>query len=457
MLKKYYTVFTIHVFSLLISSCKNNSNFSIEEFNPLANYSIKKNDSTYYIKTDLSNAVLYGIEIPTVKQLPNGKFAFSFKIKNNTGTSQRFFYKLYYQNESYKFDDDSALSSENFYGSWEETAQEFKPTDIIEGERQLIDSFKIVGNPRDEKIYFGTDPRNIRLSDTLIDRFIKKIEGFPEWYKSAVEKSISNKVSIKDQVYLEALWGINNFFQSQTTFNNRWKRNPRMGNYKFMLVVCNAEDLGEIADEVKNIAKKDTNNNFVNPFSYFISGKGSKLKSTKVILSKKILAVSSSLELDKGLYIDRLSANKANINTTMYSNTCGESDQLYRSAQFSQYFHHINKNWEFVNVKKTMDVVDEGLTREQYKNFISDYGKTKDFVHTYSSAPDCPCKTVKTNTSEKSLSIMNPGNGSGGIYKKEHVGIKSRVGFTYGKWRAKIKFPKNITKDNVWNGLTNAF
>lgn len=457
MFKKNHVLFTIIVFTILLSSCKNNSNFSIEEFNPLANYTLKKNDSTYFIKTDLSNAVLYGIEIPTVKQLPNGKFTFTFKIKNNTGTSQRFFYKLYYQNESYKFNNDSALASENFYGSWLETGQEFKPTDIINNEITLTDSFKIVGNPREEKIYYGINPERVKITDSLLKAFVNYVQYDSAWYRSTIEKSKFNKIPVKDQVYLEALWGINNFFQSQTTFNNRWKRNPRMGNYKFMLVVCNAEDLGEIADEVKNIAKKDTNNNFVNPFAYFLSGKGSKLKSTKVILSEKILAVSSSLDLDKGLYVDRLSANKANINTSLYSNTCGESDQLYHNAQFSQYFHHINKNWEFVNVKKTMDVVDENLTREQYKNLISDYSKSKDFIHTYSSAPDCPCKTVKTNSSEKSISIMNPGNGTVGIYKKEHVGIKSRVGFTYGKWRAKIKFPKNITKDNVWNGLTNAF
>ena len=48
------------------------------------------------------------------------------------------------------------------------------------------------------------------------------------------------------------------------------EKNPRMGNYKFMLVVCNEEDLGKITDEVKKlIIKKDTNNNFINPFSYF--------------------------------------------------------------------------------------------------------------------------------------------------------------------------------------------
>ena len=449
-------IFPFVFFAILTSNCKNNSNFSIENFNPLKNYNHKINDSIYSIKTDLSNAVLYGIEIPTVKQLPNGKFAFTFQLKNNTGTEQRFFYKIYYQNESYKFENDSSLASENFYGSWIETGQEFKPTKIINDEITLIDSFKIVGNPRDEKVYYGTNPEMVKLSDTLITKYINTVKFIPEWYNSVIIKAKDNGIPLDDQIYLEALWGVNNYFQSQTNFNNRWKRNPRMGNYKFMLVVCNAEDLGEIADEVKNIARKDTSNNFVNPFSYFLSGAGSKLKSTKVILSEKILSVSASLDLDKGLYIDRLTANKANINTSLYDNTCGESNELYHNAQFSQYFHHINKNWEFVNVKKSMDVVIEDLTRNQYKKMISDYAKSKDFVHTYSNATDCPCKTVKANTSEKSISIMNPGN-EAGIYKKEHVGIKSRVGFTYGKWRAKIKFPKNISKDNVWNGLTNAF
>jgi hypothetical protein len=456
MLKKYCTLFTILVFSLLISSCKNNSNFSIEEFNPLANYSNKKNDSTYYIKTDLSNAVLYGIEIPTIKQLPNGKFAFSFKIKNNTGTSQRFFYKLYYQNESYKFNNDSLLSSENFYGSWEETAQEFKPTDIIEGERQLIDSFKIVGNPRDEKIYFGTDPKNIKLSDTLINRFIKKVIDFPQWYQSVVNKANKNKIPIDEQLYADALWGIGDYFQKDSTYNNRWKRNPRMGNYKFMLVVCNEDDLEKIANEVKNISIKDTNNNFVNPFSYFIKGEGSKLKSTKVIVSKQTLKISSTLDLDKGIYIDRLNISKKEINTNQYTDLCGESDVLYHNAQFSQYFHYINKNWKLVNIKKTMDVVNDELTRQEYANLISEYTKSKNYVETYSNITDCPCKTVKTNPLTKSISIINPGN-SFGEYKKEHVGIKGRIGFTYGKWIAKIQFPKNISKDNVWNGLTNAF
>lgn len=456
MFRSYNVILTIIVFALLYCSCSNNSDFNVKEFNPLANYNLKKNDSTYFIKTDLSNSVLYGIEIPTVTQLPNGKFTFSFHLENNTSKKQRFFYKLYYQNESYKFREDSTLSSENFYGSWVETGQEFKATEMFEGEKIIIDSFKIVGNPREEKIFYGTDPRNVKLSDTLINRFIKKVKDFPEWYNSVVEKANKNKIPVDDQLYADALWGISDYFQKDTTYNNRWKRNPRMGNYKFMLVVCNSDDLEKITDEVKNISKKDTTNNFVNPFSYFLYGQGSKLKSTKVIVSKQILNVSSNLNLEKGIYVDRLNINKKDINTSYYSHLCGESDTLYQYAQFSQYFHYINKNWKLVNVKKTLDVVNDELTRKQYADLINEYSKSKDFVETYSSSTDCPCKTVKTNLSSKSISILNPGNALG-EYKKEHVGIKSRIGFTYGKWRAKIQFPKNISKDNVWNGLTNAF
>ena len=33
----------------------------------------------------------------------------------------------------------------------------------------------------------------------------------------------------------------------------------------------------------------------------------------------------------------------------------------------------------------------------------------------------------------------------------------TRVGFTYGKFRGKIKFPVMLNEENIWNGLTYAF
>lgn len=436
--------------TILLSSC--GGGFDVTDFDPLVNYNQKKNDSVYGIKADLSNSVLYGIEIPTVKQLPNGKFVFSFKL-NNRSEQQYFYYKLYYQNETYKWNEGDSLDDENFYGSWEEADLQFKRI-LVDGEVLVTDSFKIIGNPRNEIMYYGVDPEYGKVSDTLLAKYIAKVKREDDWYNSVVEKSKFNKVSVDEQLYAEALWGINYKFQNDSSYNNRWKRNPRMGNYKFMLVVCNNKGLSKIPDEVQRISLR-SNDRFINPFTYFLKKEGRGLPGTKVILSQKQLAISAELNLGAGIYANPFKIKQGQ-SKEYYSNSCSASDWLYRKAQFEQYFHHINKNWEFVNVKEARDVVEEGLTRAQYQNLITEYNKSKDFVHAFASAPDCPCKTVKSDSVSNSITIFNPGN-EAGSYKKEHVGVISRVGFTYGKWRAKIKFPKIMSKDNVWNGITAAF
>jgi hypothetical protein len=454
MLKSARLQFIISIAIILVLPSCNGGGFEVGDFNPLANYAQKKNDTTYTITADLSDAVLYGIEIPSIKQLPNGKFAFSFKIENN-GKPQRFYYKLYYQNDSYKWPEGDSLDFENFYGSWEEAELEFKPTSVIEAGVVITDSFKITGNPRDERIFYGAHPEMAKLSDTLLDRYLKKAKTEPEWYNSIVAKAKLNKVPLGDQLYFEALWGINFKFQNDSSYNNRWKRNPRMGNYKFMLVVCNGSDLGKIPDEVRNISKKNKVNVFQNPFTYFLKGDGKNLSGTKVILAKQQLAVSSSLDPGSGIYADPFKINNT-FSKSYYNTNCNASDRMYHQAQFCQYFHNINKNWELVNVKETKDVVEENLTREQYNALVNDYSKSKNFVHAFASITDCPCKTAISDSLTKSISIYNPGN-KAGEFKKEHVGVISRIGYTYGKWRAKIKFPKLISKDNVWNGITTAF
>ncbi|MBA2610326.1 MAG: hypothetical protein H0U95_00040 [Bacteroidetes bacterium] len=448
----------IYTFSLLtilfFSNCKRNS-FEVEKFNPLSNYNTKKNDSTFLITTDLSNSVLYGIEIPTVKQLPNGKFTFEFSIKNN-GAPQQFFYKLYYQNESYKWENGDSLDTENFYGSWDVVEMEYKSTPIIEKELAVKDSFRIIGNPRDEKLYYGADPEKTFMNDSLLKGFIKKVNSESDWVESIKQKAIGNKISIEEQTYLEALWSIDNSFQTDSVYNNRYKRNPRMGNYKFLLVVCDGVGLSKIPDDVKSIGKKNEKGNFTNPFTYFLMNEGKNLEGTKVMLAKQQLAVSSSLDLGSGLYVDKLKINSSKINTSAFKPNCNTSETLRRTAHFSQYFHHINKTIEFVNVKEIRDVIAENFTREQYADLISSYGKSKNFIHTYSSVTDCPCKTVTSDNDSKAITIFNPANAPN-EFKKEHVGVISRIGFTYGKWCAKIKFPKIMSKDNVWNGLTTAF
>ncbi len=440
---------------LLLSECGGSDNFEVEGFDPLSNYSQKINDTLYSIQADLSDAVLNGIEIPSIRQFPNGKFVLKFKLTNHD-KPQRYFYKLYYQNESYKWEEGDSLDNENFYGSWEEAALEFKSTDLIEGEITITDSFKIVGNPRDEKLYYGTNPEDYIITDTALAFYTKKIKSETEWYNSIKNKAVQNKISEEEQLFFECVWAISNRFENDTTHNNRWKRNPRMGNYKFMLVVCNGNGLSEIPNEIKGINKKDSSGKFINPFTYFKQNENINTNNTRVIISSKQLAVSSSLDLGSGIFIDRFKINKTGLNNSYYSSNCGESEQLRHKAHFAQYFHHINKNWEFVNVKEIRDVISENLTREQYNNLISEYGRSQNFVRTHSNITDCPCKTINSDSLNKSISIFNPGNANG-EYKKEHVGVISRIGYSYGKWCAKIKFPKIISEDNVWNGITSAF
>ena len=121
-------------------SCNNNaitseklscSDFSIQNFNPLSNWQKDSMESkTIFIDYNNANS---GFIIPTSKQIQEGSFAFQFEIKNNTSSTQNFYYKIYYQNESYKFDEidaltkrENPLAEENFYGSWENTATTFK-------------------------------------------------------------------------------------------------------------------------------------------------------------------------------------------------------------------------------------------------------------------------------------------------------------------------------------------
>ena len=450
-LKSYILITILH--ALLVSCNKNN--FEVIDFKPLTNYSVKKNDSTFAINADLSDAIFYGVQIPSIKQLPNGKFVFNFKIKNNN-KAQPYFYKLYYQNESYKWQNGDSLDYENFYGSWEEAELEFKITPLVDNELNITDSFSIIGNPRDERLYYGANPNDVKLNDSIINFYTKLILSQNDWVKSIKQKAIDNKIAFDKQVYLEALWSVDHYFQNLSTENNRYKRNPRMGNYKFMLVVCNGKGLEKIPTEITNITKKNNAGNFTNPFTYFLNGDGKNLEGVKVIFPKTQLAVTSKLNTGSGIYIDNIKYNNADLNTSLFSNACGTNDALRRKAHFSQFFNHINKNFELLNIKEIKDVVGENITRQEYEQLVFSYGKSKNFIHTYSNSTDCPCKTVSSDSASNSITVFNPGNNAN-EFKKEHVGVMSRVGFTYGKWRAKIKFPKIISNDNVWNGLTSAF
>lgn len=456
----YYSVGIVLAVAIIVFALNPFSkSFTADQFHPFENY--RNSDSTFIV--DLGNAITDGIVIPTVRQLPGGKFIFSFRVKNNRIGNRRLSYKIYYQNESYKsieFEEANGFRYENkdaaanFYGSWEDTGVEFK--DIPElgwfSSEIITDSFRIVGNPRNEEKYYGQE-NNHGVSAADIAGMIGAIKDDPIWMADIDKKSKANNISINEQLYRDALYSINEQ-QQHGTVNNRWKRNPRMGSYRFMLVVVSTEAVPALPVSVRNISKKETNGHTINPFYYFLHGTGKYDKNCEVIVAAEELKVGAVFNPGAGVYVNPFDF-KDNLNdTSKYCSTCGTDSLLFIRAQFSQFFHHIDRNVVLPTIPYTADVVGDDYSQEQYHAIadkFTDEQRIKDGFH----ISHRPCETVIADPQEKSITLINPGNDSM-PYKKEHVGVKSRIGLTYGKFRVCVQFPEIISNDNVWNGLVNA-
>ena len=115
------------------------------QFNAITNFG---SADTILLDMDLQDAYTQGVCLPSARQTDDGGFIFSFD-----GTEGQY-YKIYYQNESYKFNEGNPLDNENFYGSWEDSTIGFKR---IAQTGTVCDTFRIVGNPRNERRFFGSD------------------------------------------------------------------------------------------------------------------------------------------------------------------------------------------------------------------------------------------------------------------------------------------------------------
>lgn len=443
----------LSILALFTVSCSDKkSSFEVVAFNAITNEEFKTNDSIINLNADLSDAAILGIVIPSTKQSKSGKFFFDFTVKQSSEKKERLFYKIYYQNETYKLPEENPLNAENFYGSWEDMNIGFKPISSFHESTTITDSFRIVGNPRDEYIYYGSNPDYFEVTDTMVAVKKAMIKADANWYGEIVRKAEKQKISADEQLHLDALWAIDFDKNSDKSFNNRWRRNPRMGEYKFMLIVVNESELKKAPKGVKKLNALNQEQQFTNPFSYF---KESKNGIERKIASKK-LKLNAKMNLGAGVYIGKTGVNKSGYSTAYYNSTCGDQEKLYRKAHFQQYFHYINRDFPLKNIAEVIDVMEPSFTREKYAELKKQYETSNKFVDTYVNSSDCPCKTVISDSISKSITLVNPGN-KDGEYKKEHVGIVGRIGFTYGKWRAKIKFPELINQHNVWNGITNAF
>ena len=207
---------------LVVSSCDKPDDLA---FDPMINF---PDGDVVLLDMDLQGVVNQGIVLPSNNQSPDNGFVFSFKGKKGQ------YYKIYYQNESYKFDENSDWGTENFYGSWEDVSVGFKK---VGKDGIVYDTLRIVGNPRNELKYYGADVSKKLYTPETLSSCIEKIKSNPKYYQTIVEKAERNGFSVKKQLTLDAMWVIN-ANKNKGNYNHRWKRNPRVGVYSFMLVVC---------------------------------------------------------------------------------------------------------------------------------------------------------------------------------------------------------------------------
>ncbi len=401
---KKYKLLVILIFPFMFS-CNSGkkteiktTDFSLTELNLLTNYS---KDVLYLDYTDAMN----GFVIPSVTQTSDGKFDFDFTVKNESKNSKKLYYKIYYQNESYKFPDSDANSDskqhefahENFYGSWEDTDVLFKSCgELAPGEeKQIADNFRIVGNPRNEEKYF---------------------------------------------------------FEGE---NDRWKRNTRVGDYSLMIVIIDEDGLKKIPEYIKNINLQE-NEKFVTPFFYFLHGDGKSFDNCIVSFTDKFINIKANPDLGNGVYINE-ELLKNNDNPKYYDEfgcNCNSKSEMFEKATVEQFVHYIDESSKFNNIPVIADFFDGTFTQEEY-NWLRAFYKTEDRITVVPQTASIPCENVISDTIDRKVTLRNP-KSEYGEWKKQNVGMITRHGFTYGKYTVKAKLTELLNDDFVWNGITNA-
>jgi len=417
----YLSIFLI--ISVLFFSCKNEEkqlqvvetkDFVVQNFEVLTNWQTSVNETdesgkTFerkYIELDYNNAIDSGFVIPSVTQTEDGLFHFSFEVKNKTAQNQKFRFKIYYQNQTYKFPEfdeqnkeiQNKFAWENFYGSNENTEIGFLETEEIPADSNfhaVTASLRIVGNPRNELRYF----------------------------------------------------------YNQT--NDRWKRNPRMGNYAFLLTVTTSKVIEDsiIPPYVQNISILH-DSTFVNPFFYFLYGKGKSAENTAVVLSEKELKVVAKPELGNGIYIEKGKfMNQSPDFESYYTEGCGNDSLLRLNAPFEQFIHYIDTSVKLYNIPLIQDVLGN-YSKTDY-NWNARFTDFNERIGIYPKTATIPCEIVYSDPVENMIVIKNP-KSEFGNWQKHSVGIISRHGFTFGKHTVKVKLTELLNDSNVWNGITNA-
>lgn len=419
------------IISLLVFGCKNN-NVSIEMVKSNLN-----SEKTYFL--NYNQAYENGFIIPNENDDGITSFKVNFKVNGYKGIDT-LYYKLFYQNESYKFEENDPLCAENFYGCSESTLLKFnKVAKSKNGGFDISDNIIIKGNPRNEQKYFG---RNRHASSADTSGLHQKMEGIKantEWYNEIRLKAEKNAITIEEQLESDALWTLSN--EKSNKSNNRWQRNPRVGKYSLLLVVTSKTNAAKTPGYITNTTFQ-SGGGYENPYRFF---KDNNMYHTFSV--ENFVTVKAEVPIASGIYIPY----KKLYDKSFYGKYVNDGDSLSNTAAFEIQYTTLHKK-EVKNIPIKTKFLSENYTKKEYFDNIKKYKDqriTTHFVNTES-----PGKTFGVDTTNYSLWFKNPYYKDD--YRKENVGFKTRHGFTYGKYTFKIKMANLLTKDNVWTGLTNA-
>lgn len=438
-------IFLISIFTFIVfTSCSDSKDRIISNFHKAGIFQ----DSTIYL--DYEDAYSNGFVIPSIRQTTDGKFVFNFTINNSSGSESSFAYKIYYQNESYKFTElidtsYNTLAAENFYGSYKDCSIGFKIVKV-NGQKTISDSIQIVGNPRDEKKYYNKSARAqySRLFQKLISEKANEIKNNKEWLESIKQKSILNNTSIDKQLIADAKWIVN----QDVIPNNRFERNPRVGEYSFLLVVTPVENLKNIPDYIKDISKTK-NDTFVNPY-YFFGKQASKDNQIFVSYLNNGIKVIAKPPLNRGIYIEDKYLRS---DTSYYSKYVNHSRLLQKNSAI-QYHENFKQSSELIkNIPFLSNDFNDNYTLADYTKNIekSDFNRTNIFI----TSPQKHGETYGYDSLNNRIWFNNPKSTPHNLHK-ESIGLRTRHGLSYGKYTFKLKLPKLLNKNNIWTGLTNA-
>lgn len=440
MLMKRTSVFLCVLSALLAISCCRRG---CPQFDPMVEF---PDADTVLLDMDMDNdVVMNGIVIPSARQTASGYFHFAFDTAGRT----RLYYKIYYQNDTYRFEDDDSLNYENFYGSWEDVSVGFRP---VPSDGHVRDSFRIVGNPRDERQYYGVRLEDYDVGEEALLAIEREIRRDTHWFNYVKNVAApKNGRTLEEQLFLDTRYVLNERKHAAGNVNHRWKRNPRTGCYTFLLVVCDEEGLALIPDPVQKIGAVGADSHYVNPIAWFRKHRS---RHISLVEGSKVLRTRAVLSPSQGIYLDELQLRTSVDARHEDPGRVGSDSLLAHRALYQQFFPAVSQQYTLRNIPLVKDI--ENYSLADYEASASGY-RAEDLMLDYPQITREPGATVRLSPEGDYIAIVNPGNAGAAHPKKESTGVKTRVGFTYGKFRGRIKFPRMLNRENVWNGLTYAF